>query len=106
MRKFGLVLLSLVLIMTATKAQKKTLDKIVAVIGSSIVLQSDVEMKYQTQYLGQGNPPDPSVKCLIARNFITQKLLAQQAVIDSIDVKDDEVDGDIDRRMRGMIQRA
>jgi peptidyl-prolyl cis-trans isomerase SurA len=37
---------------------------------------------------------------------MTQKLLAQQAVIDSVTVKDDEVDNELDRRMRGMVARA
>ena len=68
-------------------------------------MQSDIELKYAT-YLAQGNAPDPSAKCQIAQQFITQKLLAAQAIIDSIEVTDDDVDNDIDRRMRGMIQRA
>ena len=111
MRKIGFALLSLtlslVLCSSFAQAQPKArnLDKIAAVVGGSIILQSDIELKYAT-YLAQGNPPDPSVKCQIAQNFISQKLLAAQAIIDSIDVKDDEVDNDIDRRMRGMIQRA
>jgi|SRR6185437_10385858 len=105
MRKFGIVILSFVLFATAASAQKHTLDKIAAVVGNSIVLQSDIELKYAT-YLAQGNPPNPDIKCQILQQFLTQKLLAAQAVIDSVDVKDDEVDADIDRRMRGMIQRA
>ncbi len=92
---------------SVAQAQPKAhnLDKIAAVVGGSIILQSDIELKYAT-YLAQGNPPDPTVKCQIAQNFISQKLLAAQAVIDSIDVKDEDVDNDIDRRMRSMIQRA
>lgn len=82
-----------------------SLDKIAAVVGASIILQSDIELKYAT-YLAQGVPPDPRLKCEIAQNFVTQKLLAAQAIIDSIDVKDDDVDNEIDRRMRSMIQRA
>ncbi len=108
MRKIGFALLSLTLwLSAAAQAQPKVhnLDKIAAVVGGSIILQSDIELKYGT-YLVQGNPPDPSVKCQIAQSFITQKLLAAQAVIDSISVTDDDVDNDIDRRMRGMIQRA
>jgi len=105
MRKFGLVLLSITLFISFASAQKHTLDKIAAVVGGSIILQSDIELKYAT-YLAQGNPPNPEVKCQITQGFITQKLLAAQAIIDSIDVKDDEVDADIDRRMRGMIGRA
>jgi len=119
MKKFGIAILSIVLFISAVRAQTKatdttakpqgrthTLDKIVGVVGSSIILESDVEMKYQLQYLAQGNPPNPDIKCQILQGLLTQKLLAQQAVIDSIDVKDDEVDADVDRRMRGMIQRA
>ncbi|MGH7237836.1 MAG: peptidylprolyl isomerase, partial [Candidatus Saccharimonadales bacterium] len=106
MRKFGIAILSLTLFMQVARAQQKhTLDKIAAVVGSSIILQSDIELKYAT-YLAQGNPPNPAVKCEIAQSFITQKLLAAQAVIDSIEVSDDDVDAEVDRRMRGMIQRA
>ncbi len=94
---------------TTTKAvpsgPHKTLDKIAGVVGSSIILQSDIELQY-ANYLASGNPPDGSIKCIILRNQLTQKLLAQQAVIDSVTVKDDEVDNELDRRMRGMIARA
>jgi peptidyl-prolyl cis-trans isomerase SurA len=105
MRKFGTIVLSIVLFISVAQAQKHTLDKIAGVVGSSIILQSDIELKYAS-YLAQGNPPNPDVKCQILQSLLTQKLLAQQAVIDSVEVKDDEVDGDVDRRMRGMIQRA
>ncbi|MDB4920994.1 peptidylprolyl isomerase [Mucilaginibacter sp.] len=106
MRKFGIAILSIILFIQAAKAQPKhTLDKIAGVVGSSIILQSDIELKYAT-YIAQGNPPNPAVKCQILQGLLTQKLLAAQAIIDSIEVKDDEVDNDVDRRMRGMIQRA
>jgi peptidyl-prolyl cis-trans isomerase SurA len=143
MRKFGIAILSIILIISVAKAQTHapdtsakakalthaldtakakaqthpldtvvkargpvhTLDKIAGVVGSGIILQSDIELKYAS-YLAQGNQPDPAIKCQILQGLMTQKLLAQQAVIDSVDVKDDEVDNDLDRRMRGMIQRA
>lgn len=119
MRKFGLAILSIITLLTVARAQavKKdsvpagprgpvhVLDKIAGVVGSGIILQSDIELKYAS-YLAQGNQPDPGIKCTILQNLLTQKLLAQQAVIDSVDVKDDEVDGDVDRRMRSMVQRA
>ncbi|HVW97106.1 MAG TPA: peptidylprolyl isomerase [Mucilaginibacter sp.] len=106
MRKFGLAVLSFILLISSVNAQKKrTLDKIACVVGSSIILQSDIELKYAT-YVAQGMQPNPSAKCLILQQLLTQKLLAQQAIIDSVDVKDDEVDNSVDRRMRDMIQRA
>src|SRR5579862_3262159 len=126
MRKFGTAILLTILTISISFAQtpadtskkaaavakpevpagpRKVLDKIAAVVGSSIILQSDIELQY-ANYLASGNPPDQSIKCIILRNQMTQKLLAQQAVIDSVSVKDDEVDNELDRRMRGMIARA
>jgi len=105
MRKFGTAVLSFILIISVAQAQRRVLDKIAAVVGSSIILQSDVELKYAS-YLAQGIKPDPAIKVDILKELMTQKLLAAQAVIDSVEVKDDEVDADVDRRMRSMIQRA
>ncbi|MDR6942177.1 peptidylprolyl isomerase [Mucilaginibacter pocheonensis] len=81
------------------------LDKIAAVVGNSPILQSDIETQY-ARYLVEGNQPNPEVKCRVLQSLLTQKLLAQQAAIDSIEVKDDEVDNNVDRRMREMTQRA
>ncbi|MDB5150039.1 MAG: peptidylprolyl isomerase [Mucilaginibacter sp.] len=105
MRKFGLAILSIISVISIARAQVHTLDKIAGVVGSGIILQSDIELKYAS-YLAQGNAPNPAIKCQILQSLLTQKLLAQQAVIDSVEVKEDEVDGDVDFRMRGMIQRA
>ncbi|WP_121202142.1 peptidylprolyl isomerase [Mucilaginibacter gracilis] len=105
MRKFGLTLFILLTTLTFVNAQKRTLDKIAGVVGSGIILQSDVESQY-AQYLVAGNPPTPTIKGYILQQLLTQKLLAQQAVIDSVTVKDDEVDAEVDRRMRSMTMRA
>src|ERR1700758_4875522 len=106
MRKTGIALfLSLFLTTTLAQAQPRNLDKIAAVVGSSIVLKSDIELRYANA-LASGMQPNDAYKCEVAQSFITQKLLAQQAVIDSVTVKDDEVDNEVDRRMRSMISRA
>ncbi|NCD68769.1 peptidylprolyl isomerase [Mucilaginibacter agri] len=104
MRKFGIAILGFLLIVSVSKAQR-SMDKIAGVVGSSIILQSDIEMQY-AQYLVQGGQPNPGIKCQVMQNLLTQKILAQQAVIDSVTVKEDEVDNEIDRKMRSMMQRA
>lgn len=105
MRKVGVALLIVFLFITSANAQKKVLDKIVAVVGGNIILQSDIETNY-AQYLFQGNAPNPDIKCSIAYNLLTTKLLTQQAVIDSIAVTEADLDDEVDRRMRQSIQRA
>lgn len=108
MRKFGFSLLVLILLTAGfvqAQDQKKTLDKVAAVIGGSIILKSDIDFQY-AQYMIQGGQADPGVKCLIMQRLVTQKLLAQQAIIDSVTVSDDDVDNNIDRRMRYMLQNA
>lgn len=106
MRKFGILVLSIFLSITIAKAQQvHTLDKVAAVVGGNIILQSDIELAYANQ-LAQGMPPDPTFKCQILQQLISQKILAAQAIIDSIEVKDDEVDNEVDRRMRSMMARA
>jgi peptidyl-prolyl cis-trans isomerase SurA len=105
MRRFGITLLSICLFISVASAQKKLLDKIVAVVGNSIILKSDIETQY-TSYLVNNGQPNPDIKCQITVNLVSQKLLAAQAVIDSIMVKEDEVDNEVDRRWRNMVQRA
>lgn len=83
----------------------RVIDKVAAVVGSNIILQSEIDMQY-AQYLAQGNPADESLKCYILQQQLTQKLLAQQAIIDSIDVTESEVDDNINARLRYMSSQA
>src|ERR1700744_585250 len=120
MRKIGLAILGLCLSISIASAQtpatdstatatstgpKHTLDKIAAVVGGSIILQSDIELSYAS-YLANGGAPNPAIKCQILQNLLAQKILGQQAIIDSIEVKDDDIDAEVDRRMPTSIQRA
>lgn len=89
----------------ASAQQARVVDKVVATVGANIILQSEIEREY-AQYLAQGNPPDETVKCYLLQQQLTQKLLAQQAIIDSIDVSESEVDDQINNRLRYMSTQA
>jgi len=105
MRKFTVLILCFTMCAFVALGQKKSLDKVAAVVGSSIILNSDIEREYDN-YLVQGNQPNQTIKCQVLQQLLTQKLLAQQAIIDSVIVKDDEIDNEVDKRMRYFIQRA
>lgn len=107
MKKFtGLFVLTIIICTGALRAQNvQVIDKVAAVVGGNIVLQSDIEMQY-AQYLSEGNRPDPNIRCLMLEQLLTNKLLTQQAVIDSIEVSEDEVDDNINNRLRYMTRQA
>ncbi|WP_219224094.1 peptidylprolyl isomerase [Pedobacter antarcticus] len=87
------------------KPQSKSVDKVVAVLGSDVILLSELNQQY-VMYLNSGNPVDEKVKCYILQQMLVQHLLKQQADIDSVMVDDKQVDDELDRRMRYQIQRA
>ncbi|WP_432709753.1 peptidylprolyl isomerase [Pedobacter sp.] len=105
MKKMLLLAGSLLCLFMNVQAQKTTIDKVVAVLGNNVILLSDLNQQY-AQYLNSGNPNNESVKCYILQQMLVQKLLKQQAEIDSVIVDDNQVDDEVDRRMRTSIQRA
>jgi peptidyl-prolyl cis-trans isomerase SurA len=84
-------------------AQPKMIDQVAGVVGDYIILQSDVENQY-LQYRAQGiNMPD--LKCMIFKDFLEQKLLLNQAKIDSIQVAESSVELQLDQRMQYFINQ-
>ncbi len=105
MKKISAIIIVLLASVNLLFGQGTTINKIVAVVGDNIILQSDIEREY-SNYILQGGKEDPEIKCQVLQQMLTQKLLTQQAVIDSVTVTDDEVSNEVDRRMRSFIQRA
>lgn len=75
------------------------INKVVAVVGSNLILMSDVEAEYM-QFLAQGNEPDADIKCSILEELLFQKLLVNQAQLDSIEVSESQVEQELDQRIR------
>lgn len=86
-----------------TNAQNEgiILDQVIAIVGGNIVLQSDLEVQYEQYRLQngvQGN--DPEARCGILEQMVYQKLLLNQAELDSVEVTDGQVESELDRRLR------
>jgi len=76
----------------------QSVDKIEAVIGDEIILTSEIESQY-LQYLSQGNIQTNEIKCQIIEDLLFQKLMINQARIDSLVVSDEEIEAEIDKRL-------
>ena len=79
-------------------AQPYMLDQIVAIVGSKPIKQSDVEGRY-LQYRAQGYPSRGDMKCDMFEDLLTEKLLMNQAEVDSLVVELSEVEMELNRRL-------
>ena len=81
--------------------QVQVIDKIVAVVGNNIIMQSDIEEQYM-QYRMQGGIKGSasSIRCEILEDMLFRKLMLNQAELDSITVSDEQIDSEVDRYIR------
>lgn len=99
-------LLLLVLPMLAQNHQPQVIDKVVAVVGKNMVLQSDIENQYvQMQLQGDLSNSGKAMRCQILEDLLLQKLMLNQAEMDSITVTDEQVEAELDRRIQYFVSR-
>ncbi len=102
----GIVAVSISLLFSSfSLAQKpQVVDQVMAVVGNNIILRSDIEKQYN-QALAQGIVGSEDLKCEVFDQLLLQKLMINQASIDSLIVTDAQVDGELDKRMRYYIKQ-
>jgi peptidyl-prolyl cis-trans isomerase SurA len=76
-------------------------DRVIAVVGDYIILQSEVEVQYQQQVqASQGSAVDSDLHAHILDNLLLDRLFLAQAALDSVVVSTDEVEGELERRVK------
>lgn len=101
-RSFSLLLLALVLCFQNSIGQARIVDEVVAVVGDKKILYSDIEQGY-LQMAAEGEKVDENTRCSIFEQLLIQKLLLNQAEVDSIEITESQVDAELDNRMRYFI---
>jgi peptidyl-prolyl cis-trans isomerase SurA len=87
-------------------ASKKVVDGIIVKVDNQIVLRSDLESIYQQQLQqAEGKPLPPDIQCRILQSLTLNKLLLAKAETDSVVVSDEQVTGELNRRMNYFIQQ-
>ncbi len=106
-----LALFSLFLLPFGLKGQVsegETLDRVVGVVGSEIILSSDIKRQSQQQKQMSGSSMDRfggNSPCNVVERMLYRKLLLHQAKVDSVNVQDSRVDAEMDRRIRYFAQQ-
>ena len=82
----------------------KVIDQVIAVVGSNIILESEVEAQYMQYKMESGiSTGGAEIKCSLFETMLYQKLLLNQAELDSVEVSDGQVEAEMDRRLRHYI---
>jgi peptidyl-prolyl cis-trans isomerase SurA len=79
-------------------------DQVIAVVGNNEILMSDIENQY-LQILAQRVPMEGDVKCGILEELLLQKLILNQAQIDSIEVSPIQVEMQLNERLNYYISQ-
>jgi peptidyl-prolyl cis-trans isomerase SurA len=96
------LLLSSCLLMTIPfiYGQKKVVNQIVAQVGDHIILLSDIET--QRLQLNEKDRIKEDKSCQILEQLLIEELLVNQALIDSLEISDEQVDAEMENRLRIM----
>ncbi|AEA42946.1 peptidylprolyl isomerase [Fluviicola taffensis] len=80
-------------------AQPKMIDKVIGQVGDNIVLYSELEG--QKQSLKQNSAVPESIdQCVLLEQMLYNFLLVNQAELDSIQISDEQVDAEMENRLR------
>jgi peptidyl-prolyl cis-trans isomerase SurA len=78
--------------------ESQSIDRVIAVVGGSITLQSELETQY-LQMLSSGYEPNDDSRCILYEELLYGNLLLHRSKVDSLNVSDGEVEDELERRL-------
>lgn len=103
MRKFFFIVLSVLLVGGAQAQSARVLaDKIIGILGDKIVLKSDIA-NYIDDIKRKGGDVPADAECILLERMMMDKALVLQAEKDSLPISDDEINAELDQRVRYFI---
>ena len=98
MKKLFLILVSISFGSYAFSQETQSIDRVIAVVGGSITLQSELETQY-LQMLASGYEPNDDSRCILFEELLYGNLLLHRSKVDSLNVSDAEVEDELGRRL-------
>ncbi|MDX2133554.1 MAG: peptidylprolyl isomerase [Saprospiraceae bacterium] len=102
MRTLNLISNILFLILAVSElsgqSEKQVIDRVIATVGGEIILYSEIQE--QVAYAKQQNPDLPeSYACMALQSALVERMLVNQAKLDSVLVSDEEVETQLNARV-------
>src|SRR5437016_2578188 len=85
--------------LTFAQPVRTTIDRVIAVVGKSAILESELETQCLQLKLS-GQTITRQTRCQVLEQMLFRKLLLAQAEHDSVTITDDQVEQELDRRFR------
>lgn len=83
-------------------AQEQIIDKVIVNVGGEYILYSEMVNNYR--YIKERNPDADVDPCSVTEQIISQKILVDQAKLDSVVISDAEVEGQLDFRFQNILR--
>ena len=84
-----------------SQPKSNVVDKIVAQVGDNIILYSEIQGQKQT-LIENGGTVTENTECELIEQMLYQFLLVNQAELDSIAISDEQVDAEMENRIRAI----
>ena len=81
-------------------------ESVAAIVGNEVIYLSDIENMILDMRSGGNRSSTDELRCDVLRQLLVSKLFLDQARIDSIEVTDDMVEGELNARVNDAIRRA
>lgn len=105
MKKVLLCIVScLGLLLVKAQTPRVLADKIAGIVGDKIVLRSEL-INYIEDIKRQGGEVPPDAECFLLEKMMADKALILQAEKDSLPISDEEVEAELDQRIRYFIMQ-
>lgn len=88
----------------SASGQKRPIDKIIAKIGEEYILYSDIQNQ-KLNMLQNGMEVSSITECQILESLMYEKLLINQAILDSVEVADEVVNQEMESRLNVIAQQ-
>lgn len=102
-----LAILGILMLSISSYAQRGTgasVDGVIAVVADEIVLRSELEAAIMG-YAQSGQQVEENTQCVIFEDLLYKKLLLNQAAVDSLEIDEDQITGEISRRINYYVQQ-
>ena len=106
MKKLILITAALLVGFAATAQNRQVVDGIVAVVGQTIIKNSDVEQAYAQVRLRKGMENSQLERCNLLESMLITKLLIHKGMVDSVEVKDEQVEEQVEYYLQMAVAQA